>query len=96
MARVSSKGSIVIPAELREEYGIKPGDELDVVDYDDVLMLVPHSSDPIAALRGMFKDGPSLTQALLDDRRWEKEREERKIAEGVARDLQRKLDAANG
>lgn len=96
MARVSSKGGIVIPAEIREQYGIKPGDEIDVVDDGECIVLVRHSSDPVAELRGMFKNGPSLTQALLDDRRWEKEREERKIAEGIAHDLQRKLDAANG
>jgi len=33
----------------------------------------------------MFEGGPSLTEALLEDRRWELEQEERKYEEWVAR-----------
>jgi hypothetical protein len=31
-------------------------------------------------MRGMFKNGPSLTEALLQDRREEREREEQKMS----------------
>lgn len=81
MARVSSKGGIVIPAEIRAAFGIKPGDEVDVVDDGECIVLVRHSSDPVRALRGMFKQGSDLTRALLDDRRREKAREESKTAD---------------
>lgn len=80
MARVSSKSGIVIPAEIRAAFGIKPGDEVDVVDDGECIVLVRHSSDPVRALRGMFKQGSDLTRALLDDRRRENAREESKTA----------------
>lgn len=76
---VSKKGWIVIPKEIRERHGIKPGDKVDFVDYGGAIYVFPALKDPIRELRGMFKGGPSLTKALLEDRRLEKEREERKI-----------------
>lgn len=96
MPRVSSKGGIVIPAEIRDEYGIKPGDEMDVVDDGECIVLVPHASDPVRALRGMFKQGSDLTQALLDDRRREREREERKMAERTTPTAEPHRDLTDG
>lgn len=78
-AKVSKKGWIVIPKEIRERYGIKPGDEVHLYDFDDRIILVPLMKDPIKELRGILKGGPSLTKALLEERRKEKEREERKM-----------------
>lgn len=96
MARVSSKGAIIIPAEIREEFGIKPGDEVDVTDDGEYILLIPRSEDPVRALRGIVRRDPHLTEALLEEHRWEREREERKIAEDMVYDLQRKLEARSG
>jgi AbrB family looped-hinge helix DNA binding protein len=38
-AKVSIKGQIVIPAELREEYAIAPGDMVDVRDGDGRILI---------------------------------------------------------
>jgi AbrB family looped-hinge helix DNA binding protein len=68
---VSQKGWVVIPADLRKKYGIKPGSKLQFVDYGGALELIPIPDDPIEAAAGMLKGGKSLTQALLDEHRRE-------------------------
>ncbi len=67
-ATVSSKGRVVIPADLRKKYGLEPGKLMMVVDCDGVLALVPALDDPIAQAQGMLAGGPSLTGALLRER----------------------------
>jgi AbrB family looped-hinge helix DNA binding protein len=79
IAKVSKKGWVVIPHDIRERYGIRPGDKVHIIDYGGRIAIVPALKDPIHQLRGMFKGGPSLTRALLDERRKEREREEAKI-----------------
>ncbi|TRZ53551.1 AbrB/MazE/SpoVT family DNA-binding domain-containing protein [bacterium] len=76
---VSQKGWVVIPAELRKKYHLKPGTEVAVVDYGGVLSLVPAMRDPIKQGRGLLKDLPSLTEDLLKERSEELTREEARI-----------------
>lgn len=75
--RVSQKGWVVIPSELRKKYHLQPGAEVDLVDYGGVIALVPLFKDPVRQGFGILKDGSSLTQALLDERQQEREREQR-------------------
>lgn len=78
---VSKKGWVVIPSEMRKRLKIKPGDKLQVIDYGGHVSFAP-VMDPYEAIRtsrGMIKDGPSLTKALEEERRKEREREEEKI-----------------
>jgi AbrB family looped-hinge helix DNA binding protein len=77
--KVSAKGWVVIPRDIRERNGIKPGDRVSIVDYGGSIAIIPAMKDPIREMRGMFKAGPSLTKALLEERRREREREERKM-----------------
>ena len=74
---VSAKGWIVIPKGIRDRYGLKPGSKVHVIDYGG-LSLVPFIEDPATEMRGMFREGPSLTEALLQERTAERERENRK------------------
>jgi AbrB family looped-hinge helix DNA binding protein len=76
---VSSKGWIVIPAELRKKYHLTPGTEVVIVDYGGVLSIIPAMKDPIKAGRGLLKDLPSLTKDLLEERRKERKREEARV-----------------
>ena len=76
---VSKRGGVVIPAEIRKRLGIHPGDHLQVADYGGQIVLLRSVDDPTTRLRGFLKGGPSLTDALLEDRREEREREEAKI-----------------
>lgn len=70
---VSQKGWVVIPAELRRKYGIKPGSRLQFVDYGGVLELIPVPDNPIEAAAGMLKGGKSLSAALRAEHRQELE-----------------------
>jgi AbrB family looped-hinge helix DNA binding protein len=64
---VSPKGWVVIPAELRRKYGLKPGVQLRAVDYGGVLALLPIPDDPVDWANGMLRGDTSLTRSLLDE-----------------------------
>jgi AbrB family looped-hinge helix DNA binding protein len=73
--RVSNKGWVVIPAELRKKYNLQPGTEVIIVDYGGVLSIIPALNNPVKQGRGLLKDLPSLTKDLLKERVQEKSRE---------------------
>jgi AbrB family looped-hinge helix DNA binding protein len=73
---VSSKGWVVIPKAIREKHGLKKGSRVQVIDYGQLLAIVPVPDDPVDALHGMFEAGPSLTDDLLAERARERSREE--------------------
>jgi len=79
-AKVSAKGWVVIPAEYRRKYGLRPGDEVSVVDYGGVLAIVPAPRDAIRHARGLLAGKPSLTRALLRARQEERRRESKRHA----------------
>ena len=82
--KTSSKGQVVIPIEIREKLGIKPGQMVNLTLEGDRAVITPLPEDPIKALRGMLKGKPSLTKALLKERKEEQKREE-KISSGLLR-----------
>jgi AbrB family looped-hinge helix DNA binding protein len=73
---VSAKGWIVIPAGLRRKYGIKPGDQVRIVDYGGVLSVIPAMTEPIKEAAGMLHGGPSLTHAIVEDHVRDREHEQ--------------------
>ncbi len=85
VVRTLAKGQVVIPKEVRRALGIKPGTKLHVRIEGKEAILFPLPDDPIRALRGIVKGGPSLTKALLEDRKEEMEREEKKFARFLRR-----------
>jgi bifunctional DNA-binding transcriptional regulator/antitoxin component of YhaV-PrlF toxin-antitoxin module len=66
----------VIPKPLREKYGLEKGTRVHVVDYGDVLALMPLPADPVGALHGMLGGDPPLTEELLSERARERAMEE--------------------
>jgi len=78
IAKISSKGWLVIPAELRKKYKLESGQYIRVIDYGGVLSLVPQLQDPIEEGMGSLKGGSSLVDALLESRRQDKARENKK------------------
>lgn len=62
---ISSKGWVVIPAELRQKYQLHPGRQVHIVDYGGALAIVPVLDDPIHQAKGMLKGKASLTKALV-------------------------------
>ena len=73
--KVSEKGWVVIPAELRKKYDLRPGVEVQVVDYGGVLALVPQLARPVEQAAGMLRGRTSLTRALLSQRRADQRKE---------------------
>ena len=64
----SAKGQIVIPKKERKQIGIKPGLRVLVEAIDDHIEIRLLPEDPVEYFCGIFKEGPSLTKALLRDR----------------------------
>ncbi|MBI3989730.1 MAG: AbrB/MazE/SpoVT family DNA-binding domain-containing protein [candidate division NC10 bacterium] len=85
IVKTSAKGQVVIPKAIRKALGIKPGTSFHVRVEGKEVVLFRLPDDPIRALRGVVKGGPSLTKALLEDRKEELEREEKKFARFLRR-----------
>ncbi len=76
----SPKGQVVIPKKEREKLGIKPGAKVLVETVNDHIEIRPLPDDPIEYFCGVFKDGASLTESLLRERKEDLRREEEKVA----------------
>ena len=70
---LSEKGWVVIPGPIRKRYGLKKGDQVNIIDYGNIISLVPLSPDPIKESAGLLKGNSSLTQDLLEQRKKESE-----------------------
>lgn len=76
--RVGPKGQVVLPKAIRERLGIEPGDEVTVDERGNDVVIRPVRR-PVRLL-GLLADLPGGgTDALLEERRNERLREERKI-----------------
>jgi AbrB family looped-hinge helix DNA binding protein len=69
---VSSKGQVVIPAELREQLGISAGTRIAVRIEKEHLVLEPINEGYIRRLRGSLKGPDSLVEAREREHRLEK------------------------
>jgi AbrB family looped-hinge helix DNA binding protein len=67
--KVLAKGQIVIPASMRKKYGIAPGDEITIFEYDNLIYLSPPSKGPVKEAMGCLPMTPSLSEELLKERR---------------------------
>lgn len=74
----SAKGQVVIPRKEREAIGIKPGSKVVVEAVEDHIEIRPLPEDPVEYFCGFFKEGASLTKALLKERKEDLRREEKK------------------
>jgi AbrB family looped-hinge helix DNA binding protein len=69
---VSTKGQFVIPSEIRESLGIKPGTRIAVTQEGSRIVLEPVSDELVDRTRGLFSGTPSLSEELKRQRRQEK------------------------
>ncbi|MDP2873320.1 MAG: AbrB/MazE/SpoVT family DNA-binding domain-containing protein [Bacillota bacterium] len=78
--RISSKGQVVIPVEVRTRYNIDTGTELELREAAGFISLHPLPEDPVAAGRGFLRAGrqESLISLLLRERQSSPGREPRK------------------
>ena len=82
--RVGIKGQVVIPKAIRDEIGIKPGDEVTFEPKGSEVRVRRVNDDPrrradgIRTLRGIWAGAGGGTEELLGERRRERDIEERK------------------
>lgn len=69
---VSSKGQLVIPAEVRQRLGIKTGTRIAIEIEDTRLILEPITEAYIRSLRGSLKGKTSMVEARDREHRLEK------------------------
>ncbi len=63
--KISEKGQITVPKSLRDRLGIRPGDELDVIDDGGRLVLSrAMPDDPVAAVYGILDSGRSTDEII--------------------------------
>ena len=68
------KGQIVIPAELRRKYGIKPGTRIVISDNGEAIILKPVNEESLKQLQGRLK-GRGVLKSLLEERKKDAESE---------------------
>jgi len=70
VVKTHAKGQIIIPKEIRDNLGIRPGKALSVKLVNDHVEIRPLPDDPIEFLTGIFKDHPaSMSAELLKERK---------------------------
>jgi|Deesub1362B_J571_1020462.scaffolds.fasta_scaffold07327_4 AbrB family looped-hinge helix DNA binding protein len=75
-AKISTKGQIVLPAELRKKYKIESGKEVEILDFGDEIVIVPI---PETKGRGFIKSKRKLTDVMVEYKKEEKRREDEKV-----------------
>lgn len=89
-AKINQNGRIVIPAAIREELGIKPGDTLLLdVEEDGVLRIETYPARIRRIQREIakyIKPGVSLADELIAERREEARREQEELDRELGRD----------
>lgn len=72
--KLSANGRIVLPAKIRASLGLKEGDELLISIADGEIRITPKAlalQNALALARKHLSDSPSLSDALIADRRAE-------------------------
>ncbi len=69
---VSTKGQLVIPAEMRTLLGIHPGSRIALTLEQERIVLQPVTDQLVDDTAGMLRGGPSLADELQQERRKEK------------------------
>jgi AbrB family looped-hinge helix DNA binding protein len=79
---VSSKGQLVIPAEIRKTLHLIGGTKVSIDEVDGEIRIRPNPYDALLALRGCLKDVKEDVEALLmRERRKDRERDKAKSRE---------------
>ncbi len=69
-SKVTVKGQVLIPGDIRKRHHIEPGTEVRFVEYGNVVCIVPVVKEPVDDAYGFLRDGgPSVAEELLKERR---------------------------
>jgi AbrB family looped-hinge helix DNA binding protein len=75
-AKVTVRGQVSIPAEIRRKFNIEPESRVEWVVEGGVIKMVPLPKDPVAAFRGRGSRKYS-TEQLIEDRHAERRDEDK-------------------
>ena len=75
---VTSKGQIVIPSKMRRHLNIRKGTRLCIIEKENEIVLQPLTQEYFDKAAGILKTKGKLTEALLEERKNEKEKEDKK------------------
>lgn len=75
IAKVTSKGQIVLPAKIRSRYRINRGTRISIEERDDELVLKPLTEAYLNKIAGTLKTKGKLAKKLLGERKKEREKE---------------------
>ncbi|MBO8182172.1 MAG: AbrB/MazE/SpoVT family DNA-binding domain-containing protein [Archaeoglobus sp.] len=73
--KMSTKGQIVLPAELRKKYKIDVGKEIEILDFGGEIVIVPI---PETKGRGFIKFRRKLSDIIAEYKEEEKKREKKR------------------
>ena len=79
LCKISRKGWVVIPIEIRKKFRLTYGSTLRIKVEGDRIVLIPEHTDPIEECYGKLRSDESLTDLLLKERRKDFPFNERKI-----------------
>lgn len=71
-SKVTVKGQVLIPGEIRKKLHIEPGSEVRFVEYGNIVCIVPVVKEPVESAWGMLPPEPSLADELLEERKRDK------------------------
>lgn len=77
VAKISAKGQILIPRQLRRKLGFKAGGKVQLIEEGGRLIVAPAADDPIAAATGFLTGKFSLTANLRREHREEARRKQK-------------------
>lgn len=81
-ATISSKGQLVIPAEIRAKYNLRPGIKVVFGELDGKLTIESSALEQVLALRGWLSHVKEDVEGWwMEEKRKEREREEAEIEE---------------
>lgn len=79
VTKLSRKGQIVIPSQLRKKYNIGYGDQIELIDIGGEIVIVPFSAkNPIDDAKGLLKGGRTTRDIMQTIRKEERKFEKRK------------------
>ena len=76
-AKVTTRGQVSIPSEIRKKFNIEPESRVEWVVKGNVIKVIPLPKDPVAAFRGRGSRKYS-TERLIEERRADREKEDEK------------------
>jgi len=83
-SKITSKGQVTIPKEVRESMGLKPSDSVSFVVLDDGKALITPRNRPLSDFIGCLKDVPRGRKGIVSLEEMEEAIDRERLAAGMA------------